>query len=427
MKKYLFLALALIVSLSITAQQARQEISSNVQLSGSNYLAYPGPQKALTKAPKGEKPFYISHYGRHGSRFLIGKDDYEKPLKIFREAHKAGKLTEEGKDVYNRLKLIAADASNRYGELTPLGALQHRQIAKRMFERFPEVFNGETNVEARSTIVIRCILSMENEMQQLMALNPKLHIFHDASEHDMYYMNFGDKELSEKKMMGDEKISYREFYQRHIHPDRLMKALFNDNDYVNHTFDKYDMMTKLFELACNMQSTELRDKVILYNIFTTDEIYDNWQLENAWWYINYGPSPISGGMQPFSQRNLLTNILNTADSCIALAHPGATMRFGHETMVMPLTCLLELNNSNMKVSDFEKLADSGWINYKIFPMGCNIQFIFYRKDVNDKNILVKVLLNEDEAHLPISTDTWPYYKWSDVENFYRTKLASYKQ
>ena len=24
---------------------------------------------ALTKAPKGYKPFYISHYGRHGSRY----------------------------------------------------------------------------------------------------------------------------------------------------------------------------------------------------------------------------------------------------------------------------------------------------------------------------------------------------------------------
>ena len=41
-------------------------------------------------------------------------------------------------------------------------------------------------------------------------------------------------------------------------------------------------------------------------------------------------------------------------------------------------------------------------------------------------MLVKILLNEDEARLPISTDCAPYYHWSDVRRYYLDKLASYK-
>lgn len=48
-------------------------------------------------------------------------------------------------------------------------------------------------------MVIRCILSMENGLQQMLRMNPKLHIFHDASEHDMYYMNQGDRYLDSLK------------------------------------------------------------------------------------------------------------------------------------------------------------------------------------------------------------------------------------
>ena len=37
-------------------------------------------------------------------------------------------------------------------------------------------------------------------------------------------------------------------------------------------------------------------------------------------------------------------------------------------------------------------------------------------------MLVKVLLNEREAHMPMATDTWPYYKWKDVREYYLKKL-----
>lgn len=427
MRKFFIQLAMLSIALSIDAQDVRKEILSNYCLSASNYLAYPGPsQNKLTPAPKGYKPFYISHYGRHGSRYLIGDNEYDKPLQILSEADKNGKLTPLGKDVLERVRLLWKESYKRLGELTELGAQQHKDIAKRMFERFPEVFSGNVHIDAKSTVVIRCILSMENELQQFLLLNPKLDISHDASYHDMYYMNLDDRKLSSEKMPDGVKEQYNVYRKAHVDYSRLINSLFNDSEYVRRNVSKEDFGYRLFKLASNLQSSELRKSITLYDIFTPEELYVNWQMENVRWYIEYGACPLNGGKQPFSQRNLLRRIIEQADSCMALPNPGVTLRFGHETMVLPLTCLLGINGYDKQIEKFDDVEKEGWINYRIFPMGANIQFIFYRRNASDKDIIVKVLLNENEASLPVKTDCAPYYKWTEVRNFYLSKLDSYR-
>lgn len=51
MKKLFFIIPALMLALTATAQQARKDFKRDITLSASNYVAYPGPQKALTPAP----------------------------------------------------------------------------------------------------------------------------------------------------------------------------------------------------------------------------------------------------------------------------------------------------------------------------------------------------------------------------------------
>lgn len=426
MKKRLIILAALSLSLAVSAQQARQDLEKNPASVADNYTAYPGPQKALTPAPKGYTPFYISHYGRHGSRYLIGTDDYNRPYKTLLRADSLGQLTITGKGVLEKLRMIREEASGRDGELTLLGAQQHRGIAKRMIERFPEVFKGKTHIDAKSTIVIRCILSMENALQQLVAINPELEISHDASQHDMYYMNLTDRKLDRQKMTPEAHKAYEAFSKKHENYDYTMRKIFLNETYWRDSINASWLNDKLFKLASNLQSTELRHRFSLYDIFTTDELYDNWLRSNAWWYIAYGPSPLNGGTQPYSQRNLLRNIIETADSCIKLDHPGATLRYGHDTMVMPLTALLDLDGLGRQIADLEQLDDEGWCDYKVFPMACNIQFVFYRKKGSD-DIIFKVLRNENEATLPISTDIAPYYHWNDFRTYFLDKINKYEE
>lgn len=428
MKKTTLILSALLCAAMGFAQQSRTDIKTNPLFSASSYYAYPGPlQQKLTPAPTGYKPFYISHYGRHGSRWLINKNDYLQPVAILQRADSLGKLTALGRDILRRLIMIRDASKNRYGELTQRGGEQHRQIAKRMIQNFPEVFAGRTNIDARSTTVIRCIFSMENALQQLLLINPELQIKQDASNHDMYYMNYDDPVLNKKKMPAKADEAYKAFGKKVLHYDRVMNNLFNDSSYWKHQVKYEQLYRRLFSNAANLQSTELRHTISLYDLFSDQEIYNNWRTENAWWYITYGGSALNGGTQPFTQRNLLRNIIAQADSCIQLEHPGATLRYGHDTVIMPLTCLLDLDGLGMQVENLEELETRGWYNYRIFPMAANIQFVFYRKNANDKDVIFKVLRNENEATLPIKTDIAPYYHWKDFKDYFLKKLDSYKE
>ncbi len=421
-------AVALCMTLAVSAQQAREDFRKDITLSGSNYKAYPGPQKQLTPAPAGYKPYYISHYGRHGSRYLIGANDYDRPYNALKKLADAGMLTEKGLEVFDKVGQIREEARGRDGELTKLGAEQHRAIAKRMYERFPEVFKGKTNIDAKSTQVIRCILSMENALLQFSTMNPELNITHDASRHDMYYMNQKDSVLTSLKGKGSKSQEFHEFSKKHRTGQRVADLLFKDKEFLEkNKIDGRRLVEKIFELASNIQSTELRHKFQMYDLFNEDEVYDFWAGSNAWWYVNYGSSPLSGGVQGYSQRNLVRKIISEADSCLALPHPGATLRYGHDTMVMPLVCLLNINGYG-KQMPLEDLDKNGWLNYRIFPMACNVQFIFYHKNDQDKDVIFKILHNEDEAQLP---DLKPvqgcYYKWSDFKEYFLKKINDYEK
>ena len=162
MKKWLLAAVATLFIVTLHAQTAYNEIRENALLSASNYMAYPGPtQQKLTPAPRGYKPFYVSHYGRHGSRYHSKPSIYNAPYLTLLKADSLGKLTATGKDLMQRLDIIRKDAENHWGDLTEVGARENEDIIRRMYQRFPEVFKGAADVDARSTGVGRCVLSME--------------------------------------------------------------------------------------------------------------------------------------------------------------------------------------------------------------------------------------------------------------------------
>lgn len=446
LKKSIILSTATLLSLAVSAQDkyipgyskdytpstSKALFKADRAKAGSNYLQYPGPQSRQTPAPEGYEPYYLSHYGRHGSRYHIGSV-YAETYDILHKADSAGVLTERGKQLLNEVAILRDEAAGRDGELTELGAQQHHEIAARMYNNFPEIFTKPVVIDAKSTVVIRCILSMENALQELVARNPKLTVKHDASYHDMYYMNQSDKVISEKKRDG-EKIT-NDYTNQNTHPERLMKVLFTNDTYWKKSLNAKKLFRNIYKLASNIQSSEIRHKMDLMPLFTDEEIYQLWENQNVFWYNAYGPSRYSGGVQAYSQRNLLTKIIQEADSCLVLDNPGATLRYGHDTMVMPLSVLLELDNLNQDIADLNTLDTHGWRDYEVFPMACNIQFVFYKgksskagtadKDAAGNDILVKVLRNENEARLPIATNQWPYYKWSDVKAYYQKKIADY--
>ena len=446
MMKRLTLIMMAAVVMTTSAQTAREEIEANKYLAGSNYLDYDRQlsTKKLTPAPKGYVPFYMSHYGRHGSRWLISKDSYTSVIDPMRKARQYGKLTAKGEEVLKQLEAFyklpvpnypALDgryegAQLRLGDLSSVGERQHHGIGKRMTQNFPEIFKAKNvAIDARSTVVPRCILSMVAECEEFMAANPTARIHNDVSEALQYYLNAPRTGLV--KAMGKKGSAIRKQHATRKQADRLMQVLFNDQQWVADSVKAGSIMYNLFEIATNMQSHDV--DIDLYPLFTMDEIYDQWRSRNIGWYLDYGPAPQTEGVMPFSQKNLLRNIIETADT---VSQTQATLRFGHEVCVMPLACLLELGNCGVAVNDLNEL-DKYWRNYRIYPMASNIQLIFYKPKksltshhsplTSNKDILVKAMLNEREVTLPISTNQYPYYNWADLRQYYLNKLAKFEQ
>jgi hypothetical protein len=430
MKKLLLTLVGAMFCMVLRAQTAAQEIRQNVLCTASNYMAYPGPiQQVLTPSPQGMKPFYISHYGRHGSRFHSRPSMYNEPYLTLARADSLGKLSDLGREVMLRLDIIRKDAENRWGELTPLGVQQQKDIARRMMERFPEVFEGHTDIDARSTGVGRCILSMEYALMEMLQHNPDLNVHHNATHRDMDYLNLQDKKLMALKFNKPAKEWYDRYVSQTAHHAHLMRELFADTLYANKHVNMVDLSVQLFLIAAIMQNTELGQHITLYDLFDYDESYRIWKIGNARWYIGWGAADVNGAVQPYAQRNLLRRLIEDADKVLSQPNTKVELRFGHETVLLPLICLLDINGYGFTTNDLEQLEPNGWINYRIFPMSCNLQLVFYRCSPKDRadDVLFKVLLNENEATLPLPTNQSPYYRWGDFRRYYLYKLDRYEK
>jgi hypothetical protein len=425
--KRLLLFLTAVISLSCAAQNAFDFITKNRNFSASNYCIYPDSiQPQMTPPPAGKQPFYISHYGRHGSRYLSNRKGYDIPYNMLCKADSMNQLTPIGKDVLHDLRQIIEDSEGRWGDLTELGKRQHRHIARRMSERFPEVFRDSAFIDARSTTANRCILSMGSAVAQLAALHPRLAISLHASKQDAWYLNYQDQQLRDSMKSRRGYQVFAHFCQSREQNPRLMNLLFINPDTVSQMISTPWLNYYLLKTALIQQNTGMSERTRLIDLFTYEEIHRFWQNENAWWYIMHGPSPFTSGHQHYTQRKLLRKMIEDADSIIRTDRRGAHLRFGHETVILPLVCLLGLNGFDFVTDDLEQLEPNGWWASLVFPMASNVQFVFYRQDAQDEDVIFKVLLNEQEAKLPIPTDIAPYYHWRDFRQHYLQKIEDYE-
>ena len=416
MRTKLLTFMLLLLTVGAAAQTSRRALTRDLGRTGSNYFAYPGPsQRVLTPAPAGYEPFYISHYGRHGSRYMTDNKYYVQAIGKLDTAAQLGILTPKGAEVLAKLRTGYADAKMRDGDLTKLGGRQHREIAHRMYDRFPEVLSLPLRVDAKSSTVGRCMISMFNFCQELQGLNPALDIRMDASNHDMRYVVENHRVKPEKApAMEDYKHRLGVMWDKAHTPARLMRTLFTDVRKAETFVDGPELKEALYNVAEDLQNVpEL--ELSLLDIFTKDELFDMWTCYNASWLIDCGLVP---GSTPsyLQQKEVRDSIKSIADRVIREGKPGLTLRFSHDSSVLPLAYMMGLKEATGARPDIEHLYKYISID-RLIPMAANIQLVFYRKDGSD-DILVKFLLQENETTLPIPTDCAPYYHWQDVKRYW---------
>ena len=125
MKRTLTMTILMVLALTAAAQgvslQGKQQaqgvnalelLKADPRRSYGTDFPYSFDVPALTKAPKGYTPFYISHYSRHGSRYYWNDQLYQQLDTLLKTAHRRGQLTAEGEAFYERFMGPGTPRSN---------------------------------------------------------------------------------------------------------------------------------------------------------------------------------------------------------------------------------------------------------------------------------------------------------------------------
>lgn len=394
-------------------QISKEEILSDINTTGGVYYAYPTSNIELSKVPKDYTPFYISHYGRHGSRWLISENDFLSVLKVLRSASDNQALTENGINALKKLEKIWKLAEGHNGDLTELGAKQQEEISRRMIKNNFQAFEGKSFVTAKSTVVPRCIISMAYFTKELIANNPNINLTIESSDKYMKYLNHHTKESIDFRN-GDSfwQEEKRKFRQDNMQPDRFVNNLFNNKNYIYKNINPEKLMEGFYWIASDMQN--INTDISFYDLFTKDELFNIYQSINYQTYVNDGPSPLSKGIVKKNAIPLVKNILNESEYYIDSKIRGASLRFGHDGNIIPLLALLKIegmDNEEINPKEVFKV----WNTFQAAPMAANLQLIFYKNKKD--NVLVKILHNEREVKIPLDTNQFPYYEWKDVKSY----------
>ena len=376
---------------------------------GGIYFAYPekdAAAAAMQAAPEGFKPVYVSHYGRHGSRWPVNAKIYKHTADFFQEQQLAQNLTDEGKAAWKLTTLCAGNTKGHLGELTPMGERQHRGIAERMVVRVPSLFADGARIEARSSTEPRCIMSMAAFCEALKEVNGKLDMRRHATPGDMDFIHHKTEEAD---MMNSDVAPWRwEFDPYRDSVSRcpaLAARLFRA---VPDTPALPLFMRSLYDIAISVQDIDGLEADLL-SLFSADELKALWKAANYIQYVGNGRSPLSGSSGPQCVGPLLDEIITRADEMLESGDVAVDLRFGHDTDLLRLVSLMGIDGYGIESEDIDDVA-SRWPNYSIAPMAANLQLIFYR-DASGQ-VLVQPLLNEHPARISGLDETAPgFYSW----------------
>ena len=381
-----------------------QELAEHPEyLDGTDYLCPTGPVE-LTPAPAGYKPFYLSHYGRHGARYAWQSDIYKLIHYTLKDAYNDDNLTDLGKDYRDRFETLYPDVKYRVGDLSRKGFQQQQDLAERMYKNYPLIFKGDAHVRAWTSTSTRCVMTMSAFCLGLKAQDPKLDIFENFGK--VFLPAILPLDGSNPFRNNDYKVTpvpfdetWEEYIERTVDYKAILARLFVDPDKAIESSKQWDFASYLYFFAAGMAS--LDTDLTFTDIFTPEERIALWKIDNFqfYWYAwgtHLGYYPI------------LRDIIAKADERIAAGEVGADLRFGHDYTILPLFMTLGVNGFGHDIDNPDEIPS--WCPAWDVPMGANIHFVFYRAE--GKPTLFKVLLNGREATLPMPAVSGPYYDWA---------------
>ena len=412
------MAVLLLLTLTTWAQgsAALDELKADLRKSYGTDFPYEFTTQRLTKAPSGYKPFYISHYGRHGSRYYWNAMLYQELANLLTTAHDRGQLTAAGEAFYTKFMAAKEELQTGVSELSDLGWEQHQRIARTMYNNFPEVFKKGGNVLAISSLTGRCVLSMSSFCQELVQCNPKIEIREQSSRFTLDGVVPSDRQNPVKHKFPKATPRWEQNKDKFPTDESLREKV------VARTFSSTDSLpgnlhhigSNLINLYTSLPS--IGHEGMIEGLLSDEDIAAQWEQSNLGSYSwVFGPQ--------YEMIPILEDIIRKADAVISgWSDRIADLRFGHDTCLGPLTVLMGLNGADKDPEDPYDVKNC----YQNWQTGkaSNLQLVFYKNKQGD--ILLKCLLNGREASLPVPTTQYPYYRWADFRDFYTARCDKNK-
>ena len=395
------------LSLSLSAQSLDREKTRSV------YGLYDFEvERVSERAPRGFKPFYVSHYGRHGARYIYNDSEYELLYDVFTRAHAAGVLTPLGKELHDQFIAVYSHFHGRAGELTRLGQCQHRILAKRMIADFPDVFRKSSKVNAVSSVYTRCIMSMNAFCDVLRCSG--VEVTEEVDGRDMAYLAPYTK--YNPKYKGEDQ-SWRGDFARYFN-DRFDRAafygrLFTDFSFVSSIESDMNFIMTLYYMDAHMAGTEFPD-ISFGKVFSDEDYAICNEMDNIKFYMRKGwGDGQQGKINVALGESLMQDILDKMSAAVASQNLSVDLRFGHDGAIMTLLAFLRAEGWNQLASNMADISKV-W-NSSNVPMASNIRFVLFKKG---DEVIVKAQYNENDLKLPLESYAGPYYSWRDFNNYY---------
>ena len=423
MKKYLVAILPLfLVCVTAGAQRlgVREEVRADWnKSSGLDCLLDLSP-KALTPAPKGYEAVYVSHYGRHGSRYAYTEQAYTIILDMLSDGEKQGNLTPYGEDLLKRLRPFWEHVQYRVGDLTEIGWNQHQRIAETMVRDYPAAFGKGSEVDACSSPSVRSIISMTSCVSAISREAPQAHVYAHQGMMDVQATrpNMGRNPF---KYEGPEEVfpypesSEEFFFRRFPNYREVLARLFKDPDAGLGNRKAYDVFFHLYMFVAGMNSLPQEVRIDVQDFFTREEFATLWETDNYERFREYHAyrTPCS---------SIVDDMVDRASEMLAEGRRGAHLRFGHDHVVMALEMIMDLDGFDQAPAKADDLVY--WFQTFRSPMAANMQLVFFTPKKGRKgDVLVKILLNGEEARFgKLPAYSGPYYKWEDVKAYLKGRV-----
>jgi len=411
--------------------------SNNPELASGNLCGYFPQDTLVSEAPKGYKPFYISHLARHGSRYLgTSAKKYFRVIDTLDVYAAKGMLTADGLSLRDDLRNMYNMTLGHFGDLTELGAVEHRQMCSRMVRHYPEVFSDRKRkqVEVFTTPSGRVIASMNAFLAELSERSPQLMVDtcettwgSDVQSQEVVGYNYLMKGALEDAV-DKERVRLRKLGEVinggngdfHVFAERIFVNPESIPDSTVYFAAKYS-----YKIIKTGRVTEPETMPSMGKYYTANELYALW-VSNGIPLLRYINRPdFTSPMVATRGYGILDRIVKDADDAIkSKSAAAATLRFSHDTYLLPLMSAVAFEDIHLDCDVKEALEYFQDFNF-ICP-GCNVQLVFYRKKCGGP-VLVKFLLNEKESLLHgLAPKTGCYYDWESVKKLWEdnARLAS---